>query len=92
MSVQELLKKGARVIDVRSKQEFESGHYPNALNIPHDQIANRLGELGADKTKPIIVYCLAGGRAGIAKKVLKENGFTTVLNAGGYSQIKDLKP
>ena len=40
---------------------------------------------GGDKTKPIVVFCRAGGRAGMAKAVLADNGFTQITNLGGIS-------
>lgn len=86
--IPKFLQDGAIVIDVRSKQEFQSGHFSTAKNIPHDQIKNKIQEVGKDKTKPIIVYCASGARSTVARSTLMEMGYTNVLNAGGYSSIR----
>jgi phage shock protein E len=75
------------VIDVRSKQEFDAGHFSTAINIPHDQIGNQIDKLKPYKQKTILLYCHSGNRAAVAEKVLRQNGFVKVVNAGGYSGI-----
>ena len=92
MEAWDRIKKGALVLDVRTPGEFAAGHLDGALNIPHDEVANRVGELGADKGRDIVVYCKAGGRAGLARNVLLGSGFTNVLNAGGYDQLRASRP
>ena len=82
-----LINEGAFVIDVRSQEEFQTGHLPQAVNIPHDQIAERLLEVPAAKDRSIVVYCKSGRRAGIAKTVLESKGYTNVTNAGGYEEL-----
>ena len=79
---------GALVVDVRSADEFASGHIEGALNIPHDQIAKRMGELGSDRARKIVLYCRSGKRAGVARDELVASGFTAVANAGGYEDLK----
>lgn len=86
--VKSLLENGALLVDVRSKGEFDSGHLDGALNIPHTEVEARLVEFGADKSKPIVVYCRSGNRSGMAKDVLTSNGFTSVYNGGGYGSLK----
>ncbi len=61
------------LLDVRSPEEFAAGHVPGAVNIPHDQVAARLGEL--DKSRWVLVYCRSGKRAGAAEGVLADAGF-----------------
>lgn len=80
---------GALVIDVRRPHEFAAGHVDGAVNMPHDQIAERISEISGDRDQPVVVYCRSGRRAGLAKEVLRSNGFTDILNAGGYSDLKD---
>lgn len=72
----------AQIIDVRSSVEFKLGHVPGAVLIPHKTLASRIDEL--DKSKPIIVYCHSGYRAGIAEQILKENGFDKVSQLQGH--------
>ncbi len=74
------------LVDVRSVGEYAEGNVPGSVNIPLDQLANRLGELDRDKT--IIVFCQSGGRAGVAKSLLEKNGFTDVTNAGGWQALQ----
>jgi phage shock protein E len=75
------------VIDVRSNQEFDTGHFSTAINIPHDQIGNQINKLEPYKKKTILLYCHSGNRAAAAEKILLKNGFVNVVNAGGYSGI-----
>ena len=82
------IRAGALLVDVRSPEEFAAGHLEGALNIPHDVIAARLAEFGQDKTKQIVLYCRSGRRSGIARDALIANGFTAVVNAGGYEDLK----
>jgi len=74
-------------IDVRTQEEFDSGHLEEAFHIPHEQIAGRISELTNNKDATIHLYCRSGGRAGRAKKTLKELGFLNVHNDGGYEEI-----
>ena len=84
--------RGAPVIDVRTDEEFRQGHLPGAVNIPYDQVPSRLGELPADKTRPIVLYCRSGRRSGIAKQSLEALGFTNAINAGGYEAMMRARP
>lgn len=85
-SVKDKIQSGAKIFDVRTVDEFQSGHYPGAINIPVDQISKRIEEFG-DKSKPIIVYCASGGRSSSARGVLLSLGYTDVTNAGGLSSM-----
>jgi len=93
LSPKEAVAKAALLLDVRTSEEFASGHLEGAENIPVDQVDSKVdaiaSKLGGDKTKSVVVYCASGGRAGTAKGKLEKAGFTNVMNAGGY---KDLKP
>lgn len=83
---------GAPVIDVRTDAEFQQGHLPSAVNIPHDQIASRLDALPSDRNRTIVLYCRSGRRSGIAKQTLEELGFTNAINAGGYDALMRAHP
>ncbi len=80
---------GALLLDVRSFEEFESGHVEGAKLIPHDQVAARLDEIAGllegDRSKPIVVYCRSGKRSKMAKQTLEQAGFTQVVDLGGMS-------
>jgi phage shock protein E len=79
---------GALLLDVRSPEEFSSGHVEGALNIPHDQISARVGELLKYKDKEIVLYCRSGNRSGLAQAELTKDGFKTTYNAGGLSGLQ----
>lgn len=84
--VRAAIEQGALVVDVRTAGEYASGHYPNALNIPHDSIAKKSGKLGS-KERAIVVYCASGSRSSAAAASLKQLGFTNVLNAGALTSM-----
>jgi rhodanese-related sulfurtransferase len=86
------LKSGALVIDVRSPQEYSGGHFSTAINIPHDRIERRLGELGADKKRPVVLYCYAGSRSAVAERILRANGFDSVINARNLDNLRRFDP
>ncbi|WP_186428865.1 rhodanese-like domain-containing protein [Clostridium sp. BSD9I1] len=72
------------ILDVRTKEEFSSGHIPNAKSFPIHEMPSRINELEEFKNKPILVYCASGGRSPMAIKHLLKNNFTNVyhLNKG----------
>jgi len=84
-----LVAAGGLLVDVRTPEEFATRHVEGAVNIPVDDLKGRLGEIdkltGGDKSKPIVVYCQAGGRAGRAKTMLVEAGHPQVTNLGGLA-------
>lgn len=84
------LNAGAMIVDVRTPAEYAEGHVEGAPNIPHDQVAGRINEFGPNKEREIIVYCKVGGRAGRAMEILKNHGYSRVLNAGGYDSLRCL--
>jgi thioredoxin len=73
----------AQIIDVRTPQEFASGHLDNAVNIDWlgDNFVANAEKL--DKTKPVFVYCKTSNRSPQAAKKLEELGFTTIYNMQG---------
>ena len=72
------------VLDVRSQQEYDSGHVPGALHIPYDELAGRVDEVKAQEADKVVVYCEAGGRAGKAEATLQEAGFENVYDLEGH--------
>lgn len=71
------------IIDVRTPQEYGEGHLPSAINIPHTEIAARLGEITAHKDQPVVLYCKTGRRAAIAAATLQQAGFTRLRHLEG---------
>ncbi len=81
----ELRKNGATFVDVRSAAEFAHGNAPGTINIPLPELGGRLGEI--PKTVPVVLCCASGTRSGMAKMVLKKNGYPTVYNIGTWSKF-----
>jgi phage shock protein E len=83
-TAQRLQARGVTVVDVRTPREFEAGHVPGALNIPHDQVAARAGEVGA-RGRPVLLYCRSGHRSGLAAAELARQGFTAIYDFKAFS-------
>ena len=75
-----------RVIDVREINEFESGHFEGAINIPLSSIPIRLAEFKTMQG-PIVVYCRSGNRSGMAMNILKQAGLVEVYNGGALEDM-----
>lgn len=77
---------GVLIVDVRTEAEYNEGHVPGAILLPHDQILG--GELGLlpDKEQTLLLYCRSGNRSGQAASYLAEAGYTAIYDFGG---IKD---
>ena len=78
----ELIAKGATIIDVRSKAEFQGGHVKGSINIPLNNLQGHLSKINKDK--PVITCCASGMRSASAKSILQSNGFKEVYNGGGW--------
>ena len=66
----------ALIVDVRTPEEFADGHYPGAINIPHESILDGLNQLGVTTSTAVILYCRSGNRSGQAEQALRDKGFT----------------
>ena len=77
----------ALIVDVRTPEEFADGHYPGAINIPHETILDGLSQLGVTQVTPVILYCRSGNRSGQAEQALLKKGFTEARNAGGLEAL-----
>lgn len=84
----ELIKNGAVILDVRSKDEFKSGHIKGAVNIPVNTLESNLSKL-KDKNQTVITCCASGMRSASAKAILKNNGYTDVYNGGGWTSLNN---
>lgn len=75
----------AQLLDVRTPEEYTEGHLKNSRNINYKSADFKEKVSKLDKSKPVFVYCLSGGRSASAANVLHENGFTEVYDMkGGY--------
>jgi NADPH-dependent 2,4-dienoyl-CoA reductase/sulfur reductase-like enzyme/rhodanese-related sulfurtransferase len=75
------------IVDVRTPDEFRGGAYPGAVNIPLDELTRRIGELGADHSRDITVYCASGARSAYAERTLRSLGYENVKNGGGIAAM-----
>lgn len=83
-------KKPLLVIDVRTPREFDKAHLPEAINVPVDEIRDRLDEIPADRT--VAVHCGVGYRSYVAQQILINSGRQDVLNViGGLGTITQIK-
>lgn len=80
-----LVEQGARLVDVRTPQEFADGHIDGAVNIPVQELDRRLTEL-EPKNEPIVLYCRSGRRSSDAARMLTEAGYTSVHDLGAMSR------
>ena len=69
------------IVDVRTEEEFKSGHIPGAINIPVDELTQRVSEL--DPHHSLFVYCRTGNRSMQAVHILVENEFTDIYHPFG---------
>lgn len=79
---------GARIIDVRRPEEFDTGHAEGALilGIQNDDFMDKLDDL--DRDDSFVVYCRTGARAATATDHMLDLGFTEVVNAGGFDELE----
>ena len=68
------------IIDVRTMQEFKSGHIQGSKSYPVREIASRINNLEKYKDRPILVYCASGGRSPAAVRILLKNDFNDIYH------------
>lgn len=78
---------GAVLLDVRSEEEYLSGHIPQAVNIPLDKISN-VQDVVKNHDSAVFVYCLRGTRSLKAAGALRKLGYTNVKSIGGIASYK----
>ena len=86
LNIEELLAKGAMIVDVRTEREFKAGHVKGSINIPLDKLSQNISKF--KKSKPIITCCASGMRSATAKEILESTGFTEVYNGGSWTSIQ----
>ena len=79
---------GALLIDVRSAEEVAGGTIDGAINIPHGEIVEGMNKLGVSKDQAVVLYCRSGNRSGMATEALEKAGYSNLINAGGYRDLK----
>ena len=74
---------GYIILDVRTQEEYDQGHIPGAIVIPHEEIEEKAEDVLTDKDQLILVYCLSGRRSKLAAEALVELGYTNIKEFGG---------
>jgi rhodanese-related sulfurtransferase len=82
----ELVAAGATVLDVRTPAEYADGHVQGAVNIPVQELGQRMAELG-EKSRPVVLYCRSGMRSATAAGMLRVAGFAEVVDVGPMSNF-----
>ena len=79
----------ARLIDVRTQEEYDQGHLDNAVNYPYETVVDSVKAInGVDINTKIIVYCKSGNRSGQAYNNLKNAGYKNVYDLGAMSSCQ----
>ena len=88
-----LLGNGTPIVDVREPDEFADGHIPGAVNIPrgvlefevdgHPAVGGRTADELSHRERPVVLYCLSGGRSALAAEALKRLGFVAPMSLAG---------
>lgn len=84
------LKNGALLIDVRTAAEYSSGHLPNAISLPLNEIEEALPRRVEDKSQSLLLHCQSGMRSGVACRKLKALGYANAFNLGSYDRAAHL--
>ena len=83
--IQDFKNRGAVILDVRTKGEYQGGAIPGSKNIPLQQLSVRLAEI-KKWDKPVITCCASGMRSGSAAGILRSNG-VEAMNGGGWFNL-----
>ena len=76
------------ILDVRTQEEYNSGHIPRAVCIPNESIGKEPPSLLPDKNQLILVYCRSGNRSKQAAQKLADMGYTNIVEFGGINDWK----
>jgi rhodanese-related sulfurtransferase len=77
----------ATILDVRSEGEFAMGHVPGSINIPLQEVPDRVEEING-MSRPIVLCCAGGTRSGQAKLFLESQGLSDLYNGGGWADVQ----
>ena len=86
-TVRDAIEGEAKVIDVRTREEFANGHLKGAVSIDlaGADFDERIAAL--NETASYVVYCASGNRAGTAIEMMHDQGFDHLINGGGYEDL-----
>ena len=83
------LEKGAVLLDVRERSEWDAGHAPGAVHIPYEELRERTHELPTDR--PVVAYCASGVRSSLATSILESAGRDVANMRGGFTAWRNAK-
>ena len=86
--IQDMIKNGAVIIDVRSPGEFQGGHVAGSTNIPLQEIEKNVDKI-KKMNKPVVLCCASGMRSGQASNFLKSKGLECE-NGGGWMSVNSM--
>ncbi|MBX2810063.1 MAG: rhodanese-like domain-containing protein [Cellvibrionaceae bacterium] len=89
-TIREVNAETALFVDVRDAKEFTQGHVSNAINIPHNKLADGVKTLEKHRNKRIILVDKMGQHAGAAGKLLAKQGFNVARMQGGMDEWRQL--
>lgn len=73
------------IIDVRTEDEYNSGHIKNSILIPVNDLKFKAEDILKDKNQKILIYCRTGNRSNTAGKILDEMGYSNIYDFGGIN-------
>ena len=74
---------GYIILDTRTQEEYDTGHIPGAIVLPHDEVLKKAETVLPDKSQLILVYCRSGRRSKLAAEDLVKLGYTNIREFGG---------
>lgn len=86
VDMKELIRQGAKIVDVRTAAEFKQGNVKGSINLPLQTLGSNVSTLKKDDV--IITCCASGMRSGAAKRLLKSQGYTNVHNGGTWMNLR----
>jgi rhodanese-related sulfurtransferase len=86
----EHLQNGARVVDVRTVEEYKSKSLTNVVNIPLDVIKTKFPTIITNKSELVLLHCRTGRRSGLAETELRALGYTNVFNIGSFEKAQKI--
>jgi len=86
----ELKAAGAVIIDVRTTEEFAGGHVAGAVNVPLDQLGEKIESVVPDRQQPVLIYCLSGTRSALARRILLSKNYCEIHNLGSIYRARSI--
>src|SRR5690554_787092 len=86
--MEEAIRAGAILIDVRTPGEFQMGSAKGAVNIPLEELIHDFSQF--ENKESIVLFCRSGARSGYAQGFLQQNGFKNVYNGGTWQSVEEL--